>query len=90
MQKAILISAVMFVGICLSQERHAFFEQKTVSTGVPFEWPQTWADASNSSIKREDVLRLLIELRRDDIVPVYAIQSFRFVPLEKSKFYLGL
>jgi hypothetical protein len=76
-------------GWCQQRDDYVFFEHKTPSAGVPFVWPSTWADASSITIKREDVLRFVVELHRDNAdEEVYAIQGFRFVPLEKDKFYL--
>jgi hypothetical protein len=64
-----------------------FFEQKRASAGVPFAWPSTWADLSRTSITRADVLRFLADLDRDGGM-LTGIKSFRFVPLQKDKFYL--
>lgn len=84
---SVLFSAI--AGWCQQSDDHVFFDHRTPSTGVPFQWPSAWSDASSPTIRREDVLRLLVELHRDDPAgEIYAIRSFRFVPLEKDKFYL--
>lgn len=74
------------MGWCQSPYDKTAFEYKSASAGVPFVWPSTRAEASKPTIRREEVLRFLAGLDRDD--PPNAIQSFRFVPLEKDKFYL--
>src|SRR5258708_554817 len=91
MRTALVVCALLSAsgGWCQQIDDHVFFEHRTPATGVPFQWPSTWSDASSNTIKGEDVLRLLVELHRDDpAAGIYGIQSFRFVPLEKDKFYL--
>src|SRR5450759_4965944 len=89
MSRTILVWALLSATMGIGQQREIFFERKTPSAGVPFVWPSTWADASSTSLTRADVLRFLADLHRDDMPQMLtAIQSFRFVPLEKNKFYL--
>jgi hypothetical protein len=91
MKAAIITCLALSVGNgwCQWPYDHTVFEHKSPSAGVPFAWPLTWADASSSGIARADVLRFLADLHRDDMPQMLtAIQSFRFVPLEKDKFYL--
>src|SRR6266702_6199524 len=83
------ILSLASAGWCQQSDDHVFFEHRRPATGVPFRWPSTWSDASSNTIQREDVLRFLVELHRDDpAAEIYGLQSFRFVPLEKDKFYL--
>jgi hypothetical protein len=86
--KTVLACLVLSVGLGWSQgsDDQTAFDHKSASSGVPFVWPSTWGDVSSVAISREEVLRFLTALDRDD--PPDAIQSFRFVPLEKDKFYL--
>ncbi len=88
MKTAIFVCLVLSVGLgwCQSPYDQTGFDHKSADSGVPFAWPSTWADVSSLTISREEMLRFLTALDRND--PPDAIQSFRFVPLEKDKFYL--
>jgi hypothetical protein len=52
-------------------------------------WPNDLVQASRGAISKKEILRFLQEMYPESSVEtVFAMQSFRFVPLEKDKFWL--
>jgi len=89
MSRTVLVWVSLAAIIATGQPTQKFFERKKPSAGVPFAWPSTWADVSNTSITRPNILRFLKDLDRDNLPQMLTdIQSFRFVPLEKDRFYM--
>jgi hypothetical protein len=89
MSRSIRVWAFLAATVGAGQQTHKFFERKKPSGVAPFVWPSTLAEVSNSNITQTKVLRFLKDLDRDNVPQMLTdIQSFRFVPLEKNKFYL--
>ena len=87
MSSSILVWIFLAATVVAGQQTQKFFERKKPSGVAPFAWPSTWADVSNLNLTKTKVLRFLKDLDRDSGM-LEAIQSFRFVPLEKDRFYL--
>jgi hypothetical protein len=90
-----IVAVLALAGACFAQQTRSFEEEfhKTLTGGLPFMWPVTMDQAANGTVRKEDVLRLLEQLYPADLAagsmhPVYAMESFRFVSLEKDRIYL--
>ena len=91
MQKLVLVCLLISGSTCAAQQPPILDElfHRVLPAGVPFVWPTNSDEASNDTIRGEDVLRFFQQLFPEgSLVRIYAIESFRFVPLEKDKFYL--
>ena len=94
--KSVFALRIMFVliggGLCSGQDMKKTFPElsrRTLPAEPPFLWPTDMVQASRGDITKEEILRFLQEMYPESSVEtVFAMQSFRFVPLEKDKFWL--
>ena len=94
--KVVFVLRIVFVLIggspCFGQGMQETFPElwrRTLPAEPPFLWPTDMVQASRGDITKEEILRFLQETYPESSVEkIYAMQSFRFVPLEKDKFWL--
>jgi hypothetical protein len=85
-----VLTAVLAIVPLFAQHNELFWpRERHLQFGAPFAWPQTTAaSAPGTEVTHSQVLQLVKELFENDISPIYNIDQFRFVPLERGKISL--
>lgn len=83
-----ILLGLMMMRYAANAQTDVLPRERTLLAEPAFVWPTNAEQALSPGVSREEVLRLLQELFPDYPLKVYDVGEFRFVPLEKDKYYL--